>query len=248
MGKKLRFKDIILFETDDYLVINKPGDVASLHERDVNRKSIVEMAKAYNENAGLCHRLDKETSGALLIAKNEDAYKNAAIQFEKRLIKKEYHAVCDGYLSFEDFDVDLPIYASGAERVRIDRTKGKPSKTIFNTLKNYGHFSLLSCSPVSGRMHQIRIHLASQNALISGDLLYGGTFPLLSKLKRKYNKPKYEADENPIFKRVALHSYSITFTDLQGKEVKVEAPYPKDLEVFIKILDKYDKKDIHSSY
>lgn len=242
MAKKVNFKDLILHEDSDYLVINKPGDVASLHERDVRRKSIVEMAKAYFEDASLCHRLDKETSGALLISKNEEAYKNAAIQFEKRLIKKEYHAICDGYLSFDNFEVNLPIYASGSERVRIDKIKGKPATTIFNTITNYGHYSLLSCSPISGRMHQIRIHLASQNSLIAGDLLYGGTLPLLSRLKRKYNKPKYETEENPIFRRVALHSNSISLTDLNGKELKVNAPYPKDLEVFLKILNKYDSK------
>jgi 23S rRNA pseudouridine955/2504/2580 synthase len=238
--KKIRFKDLILLETEDYIIVNKPGNIASLHERGPNRESMIEMVKKYNENATLCHRLDKETSGVLLISKNEEAYKNAALQFESRTIKKNYHAICEGYLEFEDFLIDLPIYSGSGEKVRIDMGKGKPSQTIFNTLEIFKNYTLLSCKPISGRMHQIRIHLASQNAVIVGDELYGGKLPYLSKLKRKYNKPKYVEDENPIFKRVALHSRNIEFLDMKGDRVKVEAPYPKDFDVFLKILKKYD--------
>ena len=238
--RNIKFKDLILFESDDYIIVNKPGNIASLHERGPNSKSMVELAKTYNENASLCHRLDKETSGVLLISKNEEAYKNAAIQFEERKVKKNYHAICDGYLEFDEFLIDLPIHSGSGEKVRIDMGKGKPSQTIFNTLEIYKNYTLLSCKPISGRMHQIRIHLASQNAVIVGDELDGGKLPYLSKLKRKYNKPKYAEDENPIFRRVALHSRSIEFQDLQGKNLKIEAPYPNDFEVFIKILKKYD--------
>lgn len=239
-NKKIRFKELILHEDEDYIVINKPGNVSSLHERDPRSKSIFELAKEYCETATLCHRLDKETSGILLLSKNDAAYKNAAVQFEKRLVNKEYHAVCDGYLQFDDFLIDLPIHSGSSEKVRIDMKKGKESQTIFNTLSIFKNYTLLSCKPITGRMHQIRIHLASQNAVIVGDELYGGTMPMLSKLKRKYNKPKYVEDENPIFKRVALHSKSIELKDLNHKILKVEAPYPNDLEVFIKILNKYN--------
>ena len=239
--KKTKFKDLILFENDNYIVINKPGDIASLHERGLN-KSIIELAREYLPEATLCHRLDKETSGVLLVSKNEEAYKNAALQFEKREVKKEYHAVCDGYLDFDEFLIDLPIHSGSSEKVRIDMKKGKPSQTIFDSLEIFKNFTLLSCKPISGRMHQIRIHLASQNAVITGDELYGGKFPLLSKLKRKYKKHKYAEDENPIFKRVALHSSQLTFKGLDGKEIIVKAPYPKDFEVFLKILRKYDLK------
>ena len=102
-SKSIKFKDLILYESEDYLVVNKPGNISSLHDRGPNKKSMIELAKIYNENAALCHRLDKETSGILLISKNDEAYRNAAIQFEERKVKKEYHAVCDGYLEFDNF-------------------------------------------------------------------------------------------------------------------------------------------------
>ena len=240
--KNIRFKDIILYEDDNYIVINKPGYISSLHDRNPKHKSIIEMAKEYAEDAILCHRLDKETSGVLLIAKNENAHRNAAIQFENREVDKEYHALCDGYLDFHDVEIDLPIYSGSGDKVRIDSNRGKESKTIFNTITIYKNFSLLSCKPITGRMHQIRIHLASQNAVITGDVLYGGVLPLLSKLKRKYNKGKYEEFENPIFKRIALHSRLLRLKNVDGTTLEVTAEYPKDFKVLLKILDKYDQR------
>lgn len=235
------FKDLILFENEDYIVINKPPFVASLDERGAagaGEVNILRLAKLYTEDAQICHRLDKETSGAIVIAKNPEAYRNLSIQFEKRKVSKIYHAVVDGQFQFDNLFVDLPILNDGNKNVTIDRQEGKRAETYFNSLKYYKHYTLVECKPVTGRMHQIRIHLATQRAAICGDTMYRGKPVFLSKIKRGYRLT--DEEEQPIMKRFALHAKQITFKGLDGKDILVEAPYPKDFATLLKLLDKFD--------
>ena len=235
---KINFKDLILFENDDFIVVNKPHSVSTLDERNAdNPNSILRLAKAYSDDAQVAHRLDKETSGALAIAKNPEAYRHLAMQFEHREVKKRYHAVVEGAHNFEDISVYLPILPLKDGMVKIDRQLGKIAETIFKTLKVYKNHSLIECQPITGRMHQIRIHLTCLKAPIVSDELYGGSMLYLSSLKKKFNL-KQETEEQPLIKRVALHAHSLTFTLLDGTPITVEAPYPKDLDVLIKQLEK----------
>ncbi len=234
-----KFEDIILFENDDLIVVNKPAFLSSLDEREGGEINLLRMAKMYSEDAQICHRLDKETSGALIIAKNPDAYRLVSMQFEHRQVKKIYHAVINGTHIFEDLKVDLPILNLGNKNVAINRQEGKPAETIFNSIKYYKHHTLVACKPISGRMHQIRIHLASQRAAIAGDEMYGGSLVFLSEIKRKYNLGK-EQEELPIMKRFALHAREVSFKINQAHEMTFEAPYPKDFATLIKLLDKFD--------
>ncbi|MCC6818678.1 MAG: RluA family pseudouridine synthase [Bacteroidia bacterium] len=237
----IRFKDIVIFEDEHIIAINKPPFIASLHERfDSHAQSIIELCKAVNEEYSLCHRLDRETSGVMLIAKDNETYRHIAMQFEKRQITKVYHAVVQASVNLSDLEVDLPLYTDSKRKVQISAKKGKPSRTFFNTLKQYKHFSLLACMPETGRLHQIRVHAASQNLPLVCDELYGGKVPELSLIKKKVN---YAHDEvsKPLMNRVALHAFSIQFSDLSGQFIKIEAPYPKDFEVLIKLMDKYDE-------
>lgn len=234
------FKDLILFENDDYIIVNKPPFVASLDERTAaGEVNILRLAKQYSADAQVCHRLDKETSGAIVIAKNPEAYRNLAMQFERRKVTKVYHAVVDGQFQFDELFVDLPILNDGNKNVTIDRIEGKRAETYFNTLKHYKHYTLVECKPITGRMHQIRIHLATQRAAISGDHMYKGKPVFLSAIKRGYRIAKNE-EEQPIMKRFALHAKEITFKGLDEQEIKVEAAYPKDFATLIKLLDKFD--------
>lgn len=234
------FKDLILFENDDYIVVNKPPFVASLDERGGSGEvNILRLAKQYSADAQVCHRLDKETSGAIIIAKTPDAYRSVAIQFEKRKINKTYHAVVDGQFTFKELLIDLPILNDGNKSVTIDRKEGKRAETIFNTLKHYRHYTLVECKPITGRMHQIRIHLATQRAAIAGDEMYRGKPVFLSSLKKGYRLTKDE-EEQPIMKRFALHARHVVFKGLDGQDIVVEAPYPKDFATLIKLLDKFD--------
>lgn len=233
------FEDIILYENEDVIVVNKPPFLSTLDERNGENINLLKMAKRYDTEAQICHRLDKETSGALIIARNAETYRNIALQFEHREIKKVYHALIDGHHRFEHFLVDLPILNAGKSNVKIDRYEGKKAETWFHSINYYKHYTLVECRPLTGRMHQIRIHLATQKASISGDEMYGGKPIYLSALKKKYNLSKDE-DELPIMKRFALHSKEIGFKLNDGSEVIVQAPYPKDFEIAIKLLDKFD--------
>ncbi len=237
---KITFADLIVFENDSYILINKPPHLASLDERTTDRTdSILRLAKAYWPDAQLGHRLDKETSGILAIAKTPEAYRHLAMQFEHREVTKRYHAVVNGVHNLEGISVYLPISpVKDGTAVKIDREKGKVAETIFNTLKAYKTTTLVECMPITGRMHQIRVHLMCLKAPIVNDPTYGGKPVFLSDLKRNFNL-KQDTEEQPLIKRVALHAHSLTFTLLNGEEATFEAPYPKDFDTLVKQIEKF---------
>lgn len=235
---KYPFKDLILFEDEDFIVINKPSGIASLEDRSFESSTnILEMARAYHAAAQLCHRLDKDTTGALAIAKNPEAYRLLSMQFEARTVRKTYHAVSDGIHDFKDKVVDIPILALAKGAVRIDRLKGKSAQTKVQTLKAYRFHTLVECQPLTGRMHQIRVHLSTIGAPIICDEQYGGKILFLSTIKRKYNLKK-DTEELPLIKRIALHAFALQFVNKDDKPIYVEAPYPKDFNVLVKQLEK----------
>ena len=235
----LKLKDYIVYEDEHIIAINKPAHLASLHERhDSGQEAVVSLVKALNPNYKLCHRLDRETSGVMLVAKDDETYKSVAKQFEQRSIKKNYHAVVSTAVQLDHLVVDLPLMTDNKRRVLISKKHGKPSLTIFNTLKCFKHFTLLQCEPQTGRLHQIRIHAASQNLPLVADELYGGKMAYLSQIKKV---SKSDEIEKPLINRFALHAFQITFTGQNGEAISIQAPYPKDFEVFIKLLNKYDQ-------
>lgn len=228
--------ELILYEDDHYIILNKPPFISSLEDRH-DQLNILSIVRGYVDAAQLCHRLDKETSGVLVVAKHNDAYKFMAANFEKRKVKKVYHAVVDGIHEFKQDQIEESIFVLPKGVVRIDRRLGKKSLTIVSTLKAFRKHSLIKCEPVTGRMHQIRIHLASRGAPITGDAEYGGQPFYLSSIKRKYNIGKYQ-EEKPLLSRFALHAVSIAFESIDGKKIAVEAPYPKDFQALITQLEK----------
>ena len=234
-----KLQDLIIYEDKDLIVINKPPFMSSLDEREGGEINVIRLAKQYFEDAQICHRLDKETSGAMIIAKNPETYRFVSMQFEHREVKKVYHAIVDGSHSFNDLLVDLPILNAGKGNVMISRGEGKRADTYFKSLKFFKHYTLIEARPVTGRMHQIRIHLATQRASITGDEMYGGLPAYLSKIKRNYRLSKNE-EEQPIMKRFALHSREITFKISENQTKTFTAEYPKDFAVLLKLLEKND--------
>lgn len=226
---------MILFENEDYVVVNKPAFLSTLEDRQ-EKLNLLSLARDYVPTAQVCHRLDKETSGVLAIAKNPEAYRHLSIQFEKREVVKIYHAVADGIHNFKDQLVDAPILKLPDGVVKISKREGKPAQTHFSSLDSYKYHTLIECRPVTGRMHQIRVHLALLGAPITGDLLYGGKPFFLSQVKRGFNLKK-ETEEQPFMKRMALHAFSLDFLDLQGNDLKIQAPYHKDMDALIRQLE-----------
>jgi RluA family pseudouridine synthase len=232
---KFNLEEAILFEDDNYVLVNKPPFLSTLEDRN-EKMNLLRLAKSYWDDAQVCHRLDKDTSGVLAIAKNPEAYRHLSMQFERRQVTKLYHAVTDGIHQFEDTLVDLPILKQEDGIAKISKREGKSAQTYFNSIKPYRHHTLVACEPVTGRMHQIRVHLAFLHAPITGDELYGGKPFFLSQVKRNFNLKK-ETEEQPIMKRMALHAFSLSFHDLSDGIQTVQAPYPKDMDVLIKQLE-----------
>ena len=236
MKQSKNFKDWLVFENENYLAINKPPYVATLEDRS-SPISVLKLARGYSKHLQVCHRLDKETSGVLLLAKSAEAYKHASILFSERQVKKVYHAVANGIHDFNEEAITLDISISASGTVRIQKG-AKPSKTIVNTLERYRYHTLVECLPETGRMHQIRVHLAAMQAPLVADSLYGGQDLFLSKIKKGYRPKDHEA-ERPLMARVSLHAHALEFTDLNGDLIKVDGPYPKDFQTVLSQLRKF---------
>jgi 23S rRNA pseudouridine955/2504/2580 synthase len=232
------FQSWILFEDEDYFFINKPDGISSLEERGGNSISVQSLAKNYHADAQLCHRIDKETSGILLIAKHPAAYRQAAMLFEARKILKVYHAIVQGVLQVANQEIILPLAQARNGLAKVDKVEGKFALTVINTLQIFRQHTLVACMPITGRLHQIRIHLASQNFPLMADESYGGKKTFLSNLKKGYKTSKWEV-EKPMINRVALHASRLCF-EADGKTYDVIAPYPKDFEVLLLLLQKHD--------
>ncbi len=230
---KFNFEAAILYQDDDFILINKPPFISTLEDRN-DSQNILALARDYEPNAQVGHRLDKETSGVLVIARHPDAYRHISMQFENRQVTKIYHAITDGIQSFTNQVVDVPILKQNDGTAKISRS-GKDAQTSFTTLQPYKNHTLVDCRPVTGRMHQIRVHLAFLKAPITGDEMYGGKPFYVSSVKRGFNLKKM-TDEEPLMKRMALHAYSLEFALMDGRKVVTEAPYPKDFQALIRQL------------
>ncbi|MEO0897995.1 MAG: RluA family pseudouridine synthase [Bacteroidota bacterium] len=236
--KHISFKDLILFEDKDIVLVSKPLDVASLDDK--SNRNVLGLAKQYDEDLRLCHRLDKNTSGVMLLCRGDENYRHISIQFERRKVKKVYATLVAGVHKFQQLDIDLPLYVSTNRKVSVNKVDGKPSKTIVDTEEAFKNYSLLNCKPVTGRMHQIRVHLASIKCPIVGDQLYGGQDIFLSEIKKGY-KYSMRKEERPVNHGYLLHARELHFTHPQKEEpMMVEAPYPKNFETTLKILRKYN--------
>ena len=232
---KWKFKDLIIAESDDFLVVNKPPYLSTLEDRN-DPSNLLAFAREYHAEAQVCHRLDKETSGLLVIAKTNDFYKYFSGLLEKRDVTKMYHAIVEGRHELEEVEIDKPIYI-GSNRSRIDFQQGKPSLTLITTVEIFKQHTLLACMPYTGRLHQIRVHLASIGMPICGDQLYGGNPIFLSSIKKNYHQGKYQ-EERPLMPRFSLHAAGLSFISPTGENLTFKAPYPKDMQATIRQLSK----------
>lgn len=244
----------VLFEDDDLLAVEKPSGLLTSPDRyDRERPNLMKLLHAgiaegkpwaqqhnrdYLANA---HRLDFETSGIILLAKTKPALVELANQFGSNKPVKHYVALVNGGPVEDEFEVDAKISPHPAKPglMKIDPRYGKKSRTRFKVLEKFRNHTLLRCEPVTGRTHQIRIHLRSIRLPIVGDALYHGAPLKLSTLKRRYTLKEGET-EKPLMARVALHAESLTLPHpMTGESITITSPWPKDFAVAVKYLRKF---------
>lgn len=230
---KATISDSLVYEDADYLVLNKPPGLATLEDRS-DPRNLLSLVREFEPRAQVGHRLDKETSGVLIVARHPEAYRHISMQFEGRHVRKVYHAVVHGIHRFNHLEVNRAIQIQKDGTVRLANA-GKSAQTFFDTLEVYQQHSLLQCEPITGRMHQIRIHAASVKAPLVSDSTYGGNPIYLADLKPGF-KLKKGAEAEPLIKRVALHAYAVEFQLLDGSVKQIEATYPKDFRALVNQL------------
>jgi RluA family pseudouridine synthase len=246
-----------LFEDEHLLALDKPAGLLTSPDRyDPLRPNLMKLLHrgiaenkpwarerqlTYLSNA---HRLDFETSGVILMAKDKPTLVALANLFGSQKPAKKYTALAQGNPPTDKFEVDAKLAPHPVKTglIRVDARGGKKSKTDFAVLERFSGWTLLSCVPLTGRTHQIRAHLRHAGFPIVGDELYGGKKLWLSRLKPDY-RLKRGRDERPLLSRVALHAEELTIPHpVTGAMLTILAPWPKDFKVALKYLRQYGKR------
>lgn len=247
----------VLFEDEHLLALDKPPGLLTSPDRyDLARPNLLKLmhdaialGKPWAKERNLtylmaAHRLDFEVSGVLLLAKSKPVLIALANLFGSEKPVKTYLALVQGEPEQPQFEVDAAL---GPHRVklglmRIDREKGKKSRTLFEVVEQFDGATLLRCRPVTNRPHQIRVHLQSVRLPLAGDTAYGGKQLFLSRLKQDY-RLKGDKEERPLISTAALHAESLELNHpITGQTIRMTAEWPKDLKVAVKFLRRYAAK------
>ncbi len=230
----------ILYEDDALLVVDKPAGMVVHPAAGNPRGTLVNALQFHCRNLsgvggvmrpGIVHRLDKGTSGLMVVAKSDEAHQGLSEQFKKRQVYKLYTALVHGSVKQDEGVVDAAVGRHPVERKKMSTAsrRGKAALTRWRVLERYGAFSLLEAKIETGRTHQIRVHLASLGHPVVGDSVYGGT-------KRTIEPPAMRA----VLKRLtrqALHAGCLSFTHpVTGREMTFESPLPEDMAEVIRFL------------
>jgi len=240
----------ILYEDKDIIVLNKPAGLIVHPDGRTNEPSVSEwFASAYPESKGvgepiilsdgkkierpgIVHRIDRETSGVLLLAKTKEGHRVLKEQFQKREIEKIYHLFIHGNLKDDRGTINLPIGRSASNFKKRSAERGargekREAITYFQVLKRADDesFTFVEAKPKTGRTHQIRVHFKALHHPILGDKLYGPKIV-----------PRNLGEVGQIFNRLALHARTITFKNVSGEKISINAPYPEDFQKALKIL------------
>jgi RluA family pseudouridine synthase len=238
----------VIYEDECVIAFDKPSGLLIAPDRwDKTKANLMDMVHAkMGDGVANVHRIDADTSGVVLCTKTKVALDFISGQFQSKTVQKLYHAIVVGVPGQDAYAVDLVIKEDEAKpgRMCVVKKHGKTSRTEFAVVGKFPavagrpSFTHLECRPLTGRTHQIRIHLAATGTPILNDPFYGDDTALrLSDLKRGY---KGRADEKPLIARLALHAAELTFKHPLTKEpCTVRAPLPNDLGVALKYLQKY---------
>jgi len=203
----------ILYQDDDIVAINKPEGLATIPEGAEGRESLLSsLQPTFPEKLFVVHRLDKEASGVVLFAKNAAAHRYLNDQFSNRQVSKCYLALVHGIIGESEGRVDKPLRQFGSGRMGIDPESGKASVTTFEVMERFTSHTLLRVYLLTGRRHQIRVHLYSIGHPIVGDLRYG------------------DRTMQSRFLRLMLHAAAISLRLPSGEEVTIEASVPESFQ------------------
>ena len=234
----------VICENDDFIALNKPSGLLSIPDRKGIDVSLKVLLKEKYGNIFTVHRLDKETSGLIVFAKNEAAHKHLSLQFENRQTKKIYQGLVIGSLMEKKGSIAYPLTEHPAlNGTMIVHRRGKESLTDYEVLEDFGIYSWLQFQIHTGRTHQIRVHMKETGHPVVCDTLYGDGKPVLvSSLKSKFKLSKDAEEEKPILNRLALHAFQLTFKDISGNLIELEAALPKDIRATLQQLAKRKKR------
>ncbi len=234
----------IIYE-DKYLVaVNKLAGILAVPDR--YNPNIINLKQLLYEKYGeifVVHRLDKGTSGIMIYAKDAQTHKAFNDMFENQEIEKIYHVLVKGIFPKNEIDIDIPIMPSqGRKGMSIPSARGKQSLTKVKVLDRYDRATMLECDLVTGRSHQIRVHLSTLGFPLYVDVDYGGYESFkISDFKKRFNLKK-NTEERPILDRLSMHAYSMKFIHPRtNNEVYIKADYHRDFAAMVQLLGKYNK-------
>ena len=236
----------IIFEDEDIIAVNKASGISVGGDRWDESRQRLDMLVAENLGTSkifIVHRIDRDTSGLVVFAKNEEAHRHLSLAFEGRDVAKRYIAIVHGRPSWKEISCDLPLVVNGNKQhmTIIDKYQGKKSLTRFVLLHSAGNYSILEALPETGRTHQIRAHAAALGFPVVCDSLYGANQRfankpvLLSEIKKKWRGDPLE--EKPLLARLGLHAAELILPT-GGEIKKLCAPLPRDMAALIKQIEK----------
>jgi 23S rRNA pseudouridine955/2504/2580 synthase/23S rRNA pseudouridine1911/1915/1917 synthase len=233
-------KPEILLETDQFIAVNKPSGLLSIPDREGKEISLKILLQERLKKIFTVHRLDKDTSGVIVFAKDEESHKQLSQLFEGRGIEKFYLGLVNGTLTQPEGTIDVGIMEHPMKKgVMVTNVKGKHSVTGYKVLEAFRQYSWMQFQIHTGRTHQIRVHMKHIGNSIVCDDVYGDAKPiLLSSLKKNFKLSKHEDEEKPMLERLALHSWKLKFT-LNNNTYELEAEPPKDLRATLTQIRKW---------
>lgn len=240
----MHIDSLIIFENDDFVAVSKPSGLLTIPDRHDNElASLSGLLKKKYGQIFIVHRLDRDTSGLVLFAKNETTHKFLSQLFESREVEKYYLGLVNGELALPEGSVNAGIMEHPVQRGKmVTNAKGRPSLTDYKVEEAFGLYSLVRFRIHTGRTHQIRVHMKHLGHPIAVDELYGTATPvLLSAIKKKFSLGKFTEEERPLLQRLALHAWKLKFVDEKGETVELEAPLPKDMQAVLQQLRKHKK-------
>jgi RluA family pseudouridine synthase len=228
----------VIFVNDDYIVVNKASGVSVGGDRWDESKERLDRLLEHDlkiKKIYTVHRIDKETSGLVIFAKNKETHREFSLAFENRKVSKLYTVIVHGQPSWKETACDLPLVPNGNKNhmTIVDKYQGKESITNFTCILSAANYSVLEARPLTGRIHQIRVHAAALGHPVVCDNLYGKNSPVkLSSFKRGWKGDPFE--EKPLLSRLGLHALEIALPD--GQVFK--APLARDMASLISQLEK----------